>query len=87
MGGVYSTYGRRRGVYGVLWGNMRQRGHLEDPGIVGRIILRWIFRKWDVMCIDWIDLAQDMDRWRALENAVMILWFPQYARNFRTGRE
>ena len=24
------------------------KGHLEDPGLDGRIILRWIFRKWDV---------------------------------------
>ena len=27
---------------------MRERDHLEDPGVDGRIILRWIFRKWDV---------------------------------------
>jgi len=27
---------------------MRERGHLEDPDADGRIILRWIFRKWDV---------------------------------------
>jgi hypothetical protein len=40
---------------------------LEDPGVDGRIILRWIFSKWDVG----IRLAQDRDRWRALENAVM----------------
>jgi hypothetical protein len=30
------------------WGNLRRRDHLEDPGVDGRIILRWIFRKWDV---------------------------------------
>jgi hypothetical protein len=30
------------------WGNLRERDHLEDPDIDGRIILRWIFRKWDV---------------------------------------
>jgi len=29
-------------------GKLRKRGHLEDPGVDGRIILRWIFRKWDV---------------------------------------
>ena len=33
---------------GFWWGNLRERKHLEDPGIDGRIILRWIFRKWDV---------------------------------------
>jgi hypothetical protein len=27
---------------------MKERYHLEDPGIDGRIILRWTFRKWDV---------------------------------------
>jgi len=27
---------------------MRERDHLGDPGVAGNIILRWIFRKWDV---------------------------------------
>jgi len=34
---------------GFWWGNLRERDYLEDPGIEGRIILRWIFRKWDVV--------------------------------------
>jgi len=29
-------------------GNLRERDHLGDPGADRRIILRWIFRKWDV---------------------------------------
>jgi hypothetical protein len=49
---------------------------LEDPGLDGRIILRWIFRKWDMWGMDWIDMAQDGDRWRALVNAVMDLRVP-----------
>ena len=41
--------GERRGVYRVLvCGNLRERDHLGDPGVDGRIILRWVFRKWDV---------------------------------------
>jgi len=49
---------------------------LEDPGIDGRIILRWIFMKCNVESMDWNDLAQDRDRWRALVNAVMNLRVP-----------
>ena len=40
--------GRGETCTGFWWGNMRERDHLEDPGIDGRILLRWIFRKWAV---------------------------------------
>ena len=56
---------------GFWWGNLRKRAHLEDPGIDRRIILIWIFRKWDGGGTDWNDLTQDTDRWRAFVNVVM----------------
>jgi len=31
----------------LWWGNPRERDHVEDPRIDGRIILNWIFRTWD----------------------------------------
>jgi hypothetical protein len=64
-------------VYTGFWlGNLRERYHLEDPGVNGRIILRWIFRNWDVGDMDWNYLAEDRDRWRELVNAVMKLRVP-----------
>jgi len=48
MGGACGTYGERKGVYRVLVGNLREREHLEEPGVDRRLILRWIFRTWDV---------------------------------------
>ena len=48
---------------------MREIDHLEDPGLNGKIIFKWIFWKWDVGA--WTDLAQDRDRWRALVKTVM----------------
>jgi len=40
--------GKKRGVFRVLVGKPKVREHLEDPGVDGRIILRWIFKKGNV---------------------------------------
>jgi len=40
--------GERRGIYRVLVGKPEGKGPLGRSGTDGRIILRWIFRKWDV---------------------------------------
>ena len=43
--GHVARMGERRGACRIWWGNLRERDHLENPGVDGRIILRWIFRK------------------------------------------
>jgi hypothetical protein len=58
---------------GLWWGNLRESPHLEEPGLDVRIILSWIFRKYNRGAIDRTDLTQDRDRWRALVNAVVNL--------------
>jgi hypothetical protein len=48
---------------------------LFNPVVEGRIILRWIFRKWDGN-MDWIDMVQDRERWWALVKVGMSLRVP-----------
>ena len=51
------------------WRNMR-KDFLDDPDVDGRVILKWIFDKWDGGTC-WINVAYDRDRWRTVVNAVM----------------
>ena len=42
------VWGRGEACTGFWWLNLREGDHLGDPGVDGRIILRWVFTKWDV---------------------------------------
>ena len=45
--GHVARMGERRGAYRVLLGKPEGGDHLEDPGVYGRIILKWIFDRLD----------------------------------------
>jgi hypothetical protein len=49
MDGTRSANGEEESsIQGFGGGNLRVRDHLEDADVDGMVILRWIFRKWDV---------------------------------------
>jgi hypothetical protein len=78
MGWLRSKYGESRGVYRVLVGKP------EGKRPLGRPRREWednIKMDLEVGCggIDWIELAQNRDRWQALVNEVMNLRFRQNA--------
>jgi len=71
--GHVARVGERKGVHRVLVGKLEGKRPLGRPRCRWEIILRWIFRKWDVSAWTGSIWAQDRDRLRALVNAVMNL--------------
>ena len=60
-----------------LWkGNLRERDHLGDPRCRWKDNIKMDIQEVRCEGMDWIDLAQDTQRWRALVNAVMNLRVP-----------
>jgi len=59
---MWRVWGRGEAYAGVWCENLKERGHLGDPGLDGKIILRWIFRKWDVGIwtgLSWLRIGTD----------------------------
>ena len=52
--GMWRVWERGEVCTGFYWGNLRERAHWRDPDVDGRIILRWIFRKWEGVKTGWI---------------------------------
>jgi hypothetical protein len=71
---------RKRGIHiGYSW----ERDHWEDRDVNGWTILGWILGRWDG--VDWIDIAQNRDQWRALVNTIMNLRVPLNAGTLFSG--
>ena len=61
---------------GFWWGNLRGRRQLGRPGRRWEDNIKMDLQEVGCGGMDWIELAQDRDRWRALVNAVMNLRVP-----------
>jgi hypothetical protein len=60
---------------GFWWRNLKEGDYLEDLEVDGIINLKLYLRN-KMGDIDWLDLAQDRDRWQAVVNAAMNRRFP-----------
>jgi len=45
---MWRVWGRGEACTGFWWGNLRERDQWGDTGADEKIILKWVFRKWDV---------------------------------------
>jgi hypothetical protein len=73
---MWRVWARIEVCIGRWWGSLRERGHWGDQDVDGKIILRCIFTEVGGGRGDWMELAQDRDRWRALVGTVRYFWVP-----------
>jgi hypothetical protein len=71
--GHVARMGEDRKVYKVLVGNREGKRPLGSPRRRWEDGVRMYIREIGLGCVDWIRLAQDRDRWRAVVSAVMNL--------------
>ena len=74
--GHVACMGEERGVYRVLVGNPEGRRPLGRPRCRWADNIRMDLQEVGCVCMDWIGLAQDSDRWQTLVSAVMNLPVP-----------
>jgi len=63
--------GERRGVYRVLMGKSQRKRQLGRPRLYWENNIKMDLKEVGFWGMDWIEQAQDRDRWRALVNTVM----------------
>ena len=77
MGGACGAYGAGRGVYRVLVGKPEGKRALGRPRRRWEDNIKMDLHEVGVSCGDWMKLARDRDRWRALVSTVMNLRVPK----------
>jgi len=74
--GLVARMGERRGVYRVLVGELTERDHFGGPRCRFEDNIKMDLQEVGSWGMNWIEMAQDRDRWRALVNAEMNFRIP-----------
>ena len=61
---------------GFWWGNLTERDHWGDQDVDGEDNIKMDLEEVGRGCGDWMEFAQDRDRWRVLVSTVMDFWVP-----------